>query len=1013
MMPMAAWGSGGFGVDGGDFHGLRIAVLGPVRAWRDGTPVDLGPARRQAVLAALMLRRGTPVSHEQLLVDVWGGRPPNSGRRVLPSYVYPLRKAFDAQGVGPAGSLIRSGGGGYRFAGDGVRLDVAELAERAGQARHARASGDLATASDRFSEALALFRGEPLTGLPGPFAQGERGRLVQQQRTLQQERLECLVLLGRSADALDDLAALSAADPYDESLAALRMRALYGSGHQVAALNAYQDMRARLRDELGVEPGGELRRVHQEVLRRDDERLLGPAAARSATPPPPSRPCRAVDELPGDTGRLIGRERELALLTAPPPPGSVAVVAVDGTAGVGKTALVVRAAGVLRAHHPDGCLFVDLRTHSTGRRGQRLSPQRVLRRLLRSLGAADSEVPDDLDELTAAWRAATSSLRLLLVLDDVLSAQQIRPLLPAGPGSTVMVAGRRRLAGLDADRRVTLEPLETGDGLSLLRDIVGEERADREPAATRELVQLCDGLPLALRIAGARLQTRPAWTLAYLVERMAGDDRRLRELSAGDRSVETAFRLSYDQLTPEQQLGFRALGLSPTVEFDPLTPAAMLGRPPGDAEQILESLVDASLVQQPRPGRYRLHDLVRVHARRLAQAVPAEAGPVRTAALRLYLDAGRIASDWGPDGFPTGPRPGAAPFADWKDADAWLDAAGPELADVVGHAAALGEADHACWIAEALSDYLIRRGRYHECRTALETALGHADEAGDRRMATALRCCMGITDIYQGRYLQGHAWFTEALHLSRRRADRREEARALTGLAAAELALGRAEQAIAHVTAALEPAQRLGDNWLAAMGLCLLGGVHHAQGRGEEALSCYADALAHAEKNGRPRMISTALCSAADVHLDLGHYGEAKALFRHAADLAQRAGDVLLHAIILTRLGTAEHGAGNLGAAADLHHQALSRHRTLSPLAEPNRDRLEMDIRYRLGSTYSAAGRVDEAREQFRTALALPGAGDHPKERALAIEGLEHCQDRPAADPSARVRAADSRRPDA
>ncbi|MEV0374220.1 BTAD domain-containing putative transcriptional regulator [Streptomyces sp. NPDC050636] len=963
-----------------------------MRAWCDGTPLDLGPVRRQAVLAALVLRPGTLVSHEQLLADVWGAQPPRTGRRVLPSYIYPLRKALDVEGAGPAGSVIRSGRGGYRFVSDGVRIDVAELAEQVGEAQRAKASGDPATAMDWSSKALALFQGEPLAGLPGPFVQGERRRLSQRQRTLQQERLTCLVLLGRSAEALDDLADLSAsseADPYDESLTALRMRALYGSGRQVAALSAYQDMRVRLRDELGVDPGEELRRVHQAVLRRDDEQLLGRAVARPAAPA--SRPRRVVNELPGGTGHLIGRERELALLTAPSPPESVSITAVDGTAGVGKTALVVHAAGVLRVHYPDGCLFVDLRAHSTEQ--QRLSPQRVLRRLLRSVGAADSEVPDDLDELTAAWRAATSSLRLLLVLDDVLSAQQIRPLLPAGPGSTVMVSGRRRLAGLDTDRRVTLEPLATGGGLSLLRHIVGEERADREPEATRELVRLCDGLPLALRIAGARLQTRPAWTLAYLVDRMAGDERRLGELSAGDRSVEAAFRLSYDQLAPEQQLGFRTLGLSPTVEFDPLTSAAMLGWSSHDAEQILEGLVDASLVQQPRPGRYRLHDLVRVHARRLAEAAPAEAGADRTAALRLYLDAGRITSDLGPGGFPTGPQPTEAPFADWKDADGWLDAAGGELVDVVGHAAALGEADYACWIAEALSDYFARQGRYHECRAALDIALAHADEATDRRMAPALRNCMGITDVYQGRTLPARAWFTEALELSRRGADQGEEARALSGLGAVELSSGRPDLAIAPLNAAVELAQRLDDKWLVSMALCVLGGVHHAQGHHEEALTCLAAALAHAEKNGRPRMISRALTCAADVHLDLGHYGEAKTLYRHAADLAQQVGDVLLQALVLTRLGTAEQGEGNLRVATDLHHQALSRHQMLSPLTEPNRDRLEMHIRCRLGRTYSAAGRVAEARDQFRTALALPGAGEYPEEQALAIAGLKECND--------------------
>ncbi|MEU3529303.1 BTAD domain-containing putative transcriptional regulator [Streptomyces sp. NPDC038707] len=980
-------------MDGGSPQGLRIAVLGPVRAWRDGTPVDLGPVRRQAVLAAMVLRPGILVSHEQLLDGVWGEHPPGSGRRVLPSYVYPLRKALDAAGAGPAESVIRGGRGGYRFVPDGVRLDAAEVAERAGKARRAKGSSGPAAAVDGFAEALALFTGEPLTGLPGPFAEEERLRLLRQRRALQLERLECLVELDRSAEALDGLAALSASDPYDESLLALRMRALYGSGRPAEALNAYQGIRERLRDELGIDPGDELRRVYEAVLRRDDAYLLG----RTVTPARvedqergQAHPRHAVNELPGDAGHLTGREPELALLTRPSPPESVTIATVDGPAGVGKSALVVRAAHRLRAHYPDGCLFVDLRAYSA--QGQRLAPQRVLRRWLRALGAADSEVPDDLDELVAAWRAATSSLRLLLVLDDALDTAQLRPLLPAGPGSTVLVAGRRRLPGLDADRRITLEPLATGEAVALLRHILGEERADREPEATQELARLCDGLPLALRIAGTRLQTRPAWTLSHLVDRMAGDERRLGELSTGDRSVEAAFRLSYDQLTPEQQRGFRTLGLAPTVEFDPLLSASMLGRPPRDAELVLEDLVDTSLLQQPRPGRYRLHDLVRVHARRLAEAAPAEAGAARTAALRLFLEAGRITSDWGPSGFPTGRgRITEAPFADGKEAETWLDAASGELADVVGHAAALGEADYACWIAEALSDYFLGRGRYHECRTSLEIALAHADQAADQRMVPALRNCLGVLDIYTGRLPEGRAWFAEALEISRRRAERREEARALAGLGTAELNLGRGDQAIPHLTASVELSRRHDDHWTAAMALCVLGVVRHAQGTDEEALTCYEEALRHAEKNARPRMLSRVLTLAADVHLGRGHYGEARNLLLRAAELVRQAKDVFMYALALSRLGTAEQGAGDLEAAIAIHHQALAQHQLLSPLTEPHYDRVEMDIRCRLGRVYAAAGRVREAREQFRTALAVPGADAYPGERAQALAGLEQC----------------------
>ncbi|MFD7259257.1 BTAD domain-containing putative transcriptional regulator [Streptomyces sp. NPDC059874] len=968
---------------------LRLAVLGTVRAWRDGTGLALGPVRQQAVLAALALRPDHLVSGEQLLDGVWGDKPPGSGLKVLPSYVYGLRKRLDEEGTAPADSVIRGERGGYRFAAGGVRLDVDDLAELASHARRAKVSGDPAAAVDRLSAALALFDGEPLAGLPGPYADAERQRLLERLRTVRRDRLECLVLLGRFTETLDELAALSAAAPCDEPLAALRMRALHGCDRQAEALNVYEDLRRRLRDELGVDPGEELRRAHQAVLRREDVRLLRPAESRpvaspSPPPSPPPAPARpgprpAVNDLPGDAGRLIGREAELARLTAPSPAGSVSIVTVDGTAGVGKTSLVVRAARELSAQYPDGCLFVDLRAHSTGRRQ---SPEQALQRLLRSLGAAHGELPSDLEELTAAWRAATSPLRLLLVLDDALDADQVRPLLPAGSGSRVLVAGRRRLGELDADRRVTLEPLTSGDAVSLLTHLIGEERASREPEATDRLVGLCDGLPLALRIAGSRLQNRVSWTVGHLVGRMADDDRLLGELSVGGRSVEAAFRLSYDQLTPEQRSGFRALGLAPTVEFDVLTPAAMLGWSPYDTEGVLESLVDTSLLQQPRPGRYRLHDLVRVHARRVAEAEPEEAAGARTAALRLYLDAARTTSDWGAGAFPEGPRATGAAFTDWREAEAWLDAAGGELADVVGHAAALGEADYACWIAEALCDYFVRQGRYHESQTALEIALAHVDEATDRRMALALRNCLGYTCLHQRRYKRARALFTEALDLARLGPDPCEEARTLAGLGALHLSLGEAGRALDHVTAVTEASRRPRNDWVASMALVIQGLAHQYERRNDEALASFADARTHAEAGGRPRMTGRVLSCAADIHLRLGRYGEAKRLLREAVDLVAQGGDVFLCARSLTRLGTAHQGEGDPSAAIALHHQALSQHQLLSPLTEPGYDWLEMDIRSRLGRSYLAAGRIREAREQFQAVLDVQDARANRAETA-------------------------------
>ncbi|GHJ98696.1 SARP family transcriptional regulator [Streptomyces sp. Y2F8-2] len=974
-------GAGGFGVVGGEApQRLRIELLGPLRAWRDGTLLELGSVKAQALLAALLLGRWGRAGHERLLDAVWGTEAPLSGRNLLAIYVKQLRSRLDPENTPPAESVIRSGQGWYGFVADTAVLDVTDLEERAVEALRTRQNGDPATAADQLAAALALFRGEPLAGLPGPFADAERDRLAMRRRELRLARLECLMLLGRYADALDDFAAPSTADLLDESLAAYRMRALYGSGRQGDALRVFEEMRGRLEEELGVDPGPELAGVHLAVLRRDagllprvhaaaDERSRADRAAdklphpRPAADQPPHLR-RTVNQLPGDAGYLIGRKDALRLLTEPFPPESVAVLTVDGPAGVGKSALVVRAAREICTEYPDGCLFVDLRAHSTQRRQ---SPEQALQRLLRSLGAAKGELPADLDELTAAWRTATSGLRLLLVLDDALDADQIRPLLPAGAGSRVLVGSRRRLTELDADRRITLEPLTSADSVALLTHLIGAERANDDLEAVNRLAELCDGLPLALRIAGSRLQNRRSWPVRGQVDRMAGDEGRMEELTAGKRSVEANFRLSYDQhLTPSQQRAFRALGLVPTVEFDALMPAAMLGLPARATERILASLVDVSLLQEPRPGRYRLHDLVRVFARRVAEAVPEEAAVARRAALRVVLDAARTASDWGAVSFPTGPRPAEALFEDWRDAEAWLDAAGGELPDVVGHAVAYGEIDFACWIAEALCDYFTRQGRYHESQTALEITLARVTESTDARMATSLRGCLAYTAVYQRRYAQSRALFTEGLHLSRSRGDRLNESRALAGLGSVHVSVGEGDLAIAHVTAALDVSRPGNDHWASCMSLLILGRAHQYAGRDEEALAHYAEARVHAEAIGRPHQLGRILSIAADGHLRLGRHGEAKTLLRQALDLAEQSGDLFFCARSLTRLGTVEQAEGDLLAAMAFHGLALQRFELLSRIPAPGHDWLEMDIRTRLGHAYAAAGCLRAARDQFQ-----------------------------------------------
>ncbi|MGD3109548.1 AfsR/SARP family transcriptional regulator [Streptomyces sp. YGL11-2] len=957
---------------------LRLAVLGPLQGWRGEALLELGPVRQQALLTALLLRPGATVSRQQLLDGVWGVEQPGTGAKVIPVYVHRLRRCLAAPGDGSSDAVsdavIVTDRGGYRFVPRNVWVDVAHMEAMAAEAKAAQGRGELDAAVGAWSRALELFRGEPLAGVPGPFAEGERLRLAECRLALVQERLDCELRMGRSVAAVGELFALTETHPYHEALTALLMRALYGSNRRADALAVFAKVRRRLVREQGAEPGAELRRVHEAVLRGDDAVLLGGPVRQEhrraepspqAPPGPECRERRVRDELPVGVGDFTGRARELALLAASADARGVTVRAVDGMAGVGKTALVVHAARTVRERYPDGCLFVDLHGHREDRGAT--GPQRVLRRLLRAVGADEGEDSDDLDELAASWRAATAALRLLLVLDDASGAEQVRPLVPAGPGTMLLVTSRRRLTGLDADRRISLTPLAVDEAVGLLSRIVGDSGSDRERDAIRRLAGLCDRLPLALRIAGARLQNRPSWALESLAVRLADDECRLGELSVADRSVEAAFQLSYDQLPAAEQRAFRAVGLSPTVELDRLTLAAMLDWEPADAEHALESLVDASLVQQVAADRYRLHDLVAVYARRVAAGYPVEVAAARDGVFRLYVAAARRASDWGPSAFPTGPEPAAAPFADWEEATNWLDAAGGELVDVVGHAVGVGNLDDACWIAEGLVDYLTRQGRFHECRSPLEMLLPLVERATDRRMVSERRTCMGMMYGFQGRHEQGRTWLAEALRISRRAGDLHEQARAAGSLGMFANLAGQIADSMVHFREVAEPALKLDDDWLTSVVTCTVGEMHHQLGEHDRAYECYTEAMVLAEKVGSPRQSGRTLLGLGCLQLDLGRPRDAAGTLGKAGELARRLRDIPLYAAVLGRLSAAETCLGHGDAAAEL------RRRVLAVLSEQTGTEREM-IRQRLVWSDVPAEDLAGAREFFERAAALPDA---------------------------------------
>ncbi|MGW8881219.1 AfsR/SARP family transcriptional regulator [Streptomyces mirabilis] len=1013
------YGNGGFAVDGGIPQRLRIEVLGPLRAWRGGTPLDLGPVKRQAVLSSLLLRQGAVVSHEQLLDSVWGSETPASGHKVLASHVNPLRRALDAEGTRPAESVIRSGKGWYRFAVNGVRLDTAGLTERGDEALRTKASGDLATATDQLSAALALFRGEPLSNLPGPFARNERQRLLECRRTLRIERLKCLVLLSRFGDALDDLAILSGSDLYDESLLALRMRALYGCERQTEALNAYEDMRVRLRDQLGVDPGEELRRVYEAVLHQDDTFLL-----RRAAPPahilskPRDSAVPAPAELPHNTAGFAGRTGELARLHTlfPPeqdrgPANTVVISAIGGAAGIGKTALAVHWAHQVRDRFPDGQLYVNL--HGFDHDRQSLEPGEALELLLRSLGLAASEIPPHHEAQGRVFRTLVAGRRMLVLLDNAASAEQVRPLLPGSPTCCVVVTSRNRLGDLvarDGAHALPLDMLQPDEARTLLSRTLGADRVADDERAVDELIRLCGGLPLALRVAAARLAGDPGLRPADLVAEMT-EGNRLEALEPdGDANspLRTAFSVSYRVLAPAARRLFRLLGLFPGPEFTAEAAAALLPAPLPQARRLLGALAAAHLIEPATAGRYRFHDLLREYAqeRALVEETGADRGAALERLLIWYLHAARAAS--GTWLFPELPpelraydqqgMPSAA-----EDSQ-WLEAERANLLAVINHAARHGPRPVAWHLTcVLLGHFWLHLPRATWLATA-QTALDAATAEGDLYGQAAMQNSLGVIRWDWGHARQALDHHARALDISRGLGWAVCEAAALDGRGCVEWSMARLDSAHEHITAGLRIAREVGNRHVEAFGLLGLGMVCRDLGRLREAaahlelaisrgavLSWWDDSPAlqtlgwvywelgrladgldalgpwvtpdgrRGYRNARARMVG----AVARINIELGRQDEGLEQAERAFGMVKDTGRPWIQSGILTTVAAAHRHLAHFDRSLETDTQALN-------LARKARfRRAEADSILGLSLTHRQLGHHDEARRHAEQALRL------------------------------------------
>ncbi|PPI40779.1 MULTISPECIES: BTAD domain-containing putative transcriptional regulator [unclassified Rathayibacter] len=594
---------------------VGFTVLGPISAVAEGADLDLGSPQQRAVLAILLLADGRPVDVDTLVDRIWGATPPRSAHGVLRTYVYRLRRVL-APHAGADGPGIETDGGWYRMPRGGVDLDLTVVERERRLARELERADDPAGAAERLGAAADRWSGTPLAGLPGEWFEDQRRRLLEVRNEIALELAGLRVGLGRHDDALPGLRRLAEERPLDEKVAALLLETLRALGRRSDALGAYDALRRRLAEQLGVSPGAALQQLHRDLLEDDPARPpAGPVALSASVARPGGTPGHAVApaQLPPDPADFVGRAEEILRIEQAAAVGSgQGVVGITGLGGMGKTALAVHAAHRVRAAFPGGQFFVDLRAAG----GHPRTAAGALLSLLEGAGVARAAVPDGFDERTALWRSVTADRPVLLLLDDAASAAQVHPLIPTGAGSLTVVTATRRLLDVTGARWMKLLPLAPEESVELMGRLVGRERLAAEPGPTARLAAACSHQPLAVRVAAARLADRPAWSVAQIEQQLYDDLDQPVVMHADCRIVDAPFRRASAGLLEDRRAAFHALSHLTEEAFSVETAAQVLHLEVSATRAVLEDLVDAHLLLDAAGGRYGFFALVRAFARR-------------------------------------------------------------------------------------------------------------------------------------------------------------------------------------------------------------------------------------------------------------------------------------------------------------------------------------------------------------------------------------------------------------
>ncbi|WP_410640209.1 BTAD domain-containing putative transcriptional regulator [Amycolatopsis sp. lyj-346] len=916
---------------------VEFRLLGRVEVRLDGEPLDVGYAQLKSVLALLLIEANQVVVVDRLVDRVWAGRRlPERPRGAIQHGIALLRAAL----APVPGFAITWQDTGYRLTADPGTIDLHRFHRLIAGARTA---GDDARAAALFDEALRLWRGEPFAGLETPWLAECRASLVQQRQAAELELTDIRLRQGKHGELLPGLTERARAEPLDERLAGQLMLALYRDGRAARALEHYQQLRNRLAEELGTDPGPSLRRLHHRILAADP--ALGVPGDTSVPVP---------RQLPAAPRSFVGRAADLAEVTATLTDRSrtVPLAVVSGPGGIGKTWLALHWAHEHVEAFPDGQLYLNLRGFDPG--GEPVPPSTALRGFLDALGALgveDEAGPADEETQAGRYRSALAGKRMLIVLDNARATEQIVPLLPGSPTCAVLVTSRHRLDGLAVShgaRSLVLDGLTGAEARLLLEDSFRRHRIAAEPGAVAELAGYCAGLPLAVAIVAARAAQHPAFPLTVLAAELRDRAGRLSALDTADTGVnlQAVLSWSYHALSPEAARAFRLIGLAAGPDISLPAVASLLAEPATGALTLLRELEHASLVQHHLPGRFRMHDLIRLDAARRAGLDLAE--PVRVAALRrlaeFYLHTAHVGDRLLQPLLPPirldGPGDGCRPLqlADQASALAWFDAEQPNLLAVQRLAAAHGWAVVRWQLAWLQTTFLYRQGRFHAALAAWDAGQEAANQLDDPAVHAGTHQLLGAIFAELGRHDKaGHH-----LALARESGDLPAQAYTHHALGWSWSLRGADRRALEHAAEALRLYRALDMPAGETRELTVSGWYRARLGDFTGASACTEAALALARRHGYREDEGLATGILGFIAQHTGRHRHAAGHYRAATTLLREAGNTYYEGTVLDLTGQNHLALAEPGAARRSWLGALELFRAQHRTADADRVRQQL-----------------------------------------------------------------------